>query len=261
MELTCDARSLYKRLQDLPPDADARPTLMGWLDEGLEAYRAFLKSVATAPAYPVSVWYPSASWELYALSRVNDVLLGQVWPRGQVPVHTYLEFVGALGMRTVASTCFDPFLYEISEVIQADDPAEPVSVVGLHSPAVMVGDLLFSRARVTVRAGSDHAVVGWADTSALYWTYCRQGRPTEGWGSNSQWQTRFRRDYRTPEADLLNVEGSDYVINSDCEPLLSLDERIDLLRHRCFVRPPAHADELCADDLRPYDWYLVDRRT
>ena len=75
---------------------------------------------------------------------------------------------------------------------------------------------------------------------------------TEGWGHNSQWRTRFRRDYATQSILCFNADGEwdarepgpgpeSTVAPRDDE--LSADQRIELLVHRCFVRTTLAHDE------------------
>jgi hypothetical protein len=120
----------------------------------------------------------------------------------------------------------------------------------------MLGDLMFSRAGCTVEAAPEILDPAIAASSRLHWTHRRPRRPTTdlsvGWGSNSQWRTRFRRDYHLGGAFHFNVDGSIDVRDRDtrrvADPELTTDERIELLTHRCFVR--------CAkpdDDLWPWD--------
>ncbi|WP_328869051.1 hypothetical protein OHT76_02535 [Streptomyces sp. NBC_00287] len=220
-------------------------------------------------------------WELYALSRVSDVLLLSFQPRpdqGPDPLDgwpsvtpaQYRELFSRLGMTPFEEAAvFDPFLHEIVEVEQAEDPDEPISVTEVVWPRLRHGDVLFSRAGVRVRAGVRHAERGVADRSPLYWTYLRRHRPTvdlsQGWGHNSQWRTDFRVDVRTPEGDHVNVceRGDiDAVSEDSVDALLTHAERRELLRHRCLVRMPDNAAALADMAERwpeyhfPFEWRL-----
>ncbi|MER5851332.1 hypothetical protein ABT126_31005 [Streptomyces sp. NPDC002012] len=91
-----------------------------------------------------------------------------------------------MGTRTVLDgTVFDSFLHEIVDVEQADDPHAPIRITQIVWPGLMLGQLLFSRAGVRVRAGANHAQCGVADRPPLYWTYLRRHRSTvdlsHGW--------------------------------------------------------------------------------
>ncbi|MFD0531918.1 hypothetical protein ACFQ1I_43790 [Kitasatospora arboriphila] len=91
---------------------------------------------------------------------------------------------------------FDPFLHEIVEVEQADDPAAPIEVTEVLWPGLMLGELLFSRAGVRVRAaprtpstasrtarrctGPSAAATGGRSTSPRAGAATRSGRRTCG---------------------------------------------------------------------------------
>ena len=126
----------------------------------------------------------------------------------------------------------------------------PVTVTELVWPVLMLGQLVFSRAGVKVRAGIDHAERGVADRSPLYWTFLRRHRPpidrSLGWGHNSQWATDFRRDYRISDTTcLLNVDvrgdiDANDPADGDLMPLLTGPERRALVRHRSLLRTPGN---------------------
>jgi hypothetical protein len=88
-----------------------------------------------------------------------------------------------------------------------------------------------------------------------------------GWGSNSQWRTCFRRDYQISGVLFYNVDadGPDAVDlaapvetwpqdnrpGGSLNPQLSVQQRRELLMHRCFVTGPEPTG-----DCWPYDDYL-----
>jgi hypothetical protein len=63
-----------------------------------------------------------------------------------------------------------------------------------------------------MRGGAHHLDPVHAATSTLHWAWARRHRPVEdlshGWGSNSQWDTDFRRDYLLPDQLLCNVDAA-----------------------------------------------------
>ncbi len=204
-------------------------------------------------------------WRLYALGRVNEVLLlrfqrgraeGTDWPGPKVSLDEYVWFAESLGMTVAGSQSFSPFYHEIVEVAQADNEEQPVTVLSTFWPCLMLGDMLFSRAGVRVSGGSRFVHKEIAESSTLYWAYRRKNRPyqdlSHGWGSNSQWRTAFRRDYRVGQGFYYNVDGKHDLGAS--EPAeedrddLTREERIELLTNRCFVTTmKPHCD------LWPYD--------
>jgi len=136
-------------------------------------------------------------WQLYA-SRVRDALLlahqpgpaddsvrelDQALGRRQpgfrpVPADQATQFFAALGCQPVTEASFDPILHEIITCQAAADSGAPIQVTGCAWPALMIGELVFTRAGVHVRAGSAHAVPGIADRSTLHWEYWRRHRTT-----------------------------------------------------------------------------------
>ncbi|MFJ2703605.1 hypothetical protein ACIO3R_10445 [Streptomyces sp. NPDC087428] len=292
MSYGVDARELYEALGQYAGMEPYEEIVVPWLDRAQGGYRAWLAAAAED-----GLWWTGKGaepigqelvWELYALHRVSDRLLftfrpssdepGSPVPRPFPSERQYRDVFTSLGMTPFEDgDAFDPFLHEIVEVEQADDPHAPIEITEILWPGLMLGQLQFSRAGVRIRAGIKHAQRGVADRSPLYWAFRRRHRPTvdlsQGWGSNSQWRTDFRLDYRTPAGDRLNVSGDrpidgsadlppDHPENlSPEERLLTSGERRELLRHRCLLRAPEAADALIGSpaweqDLMPFDWRL-----
>jgi hypothetical protein len=175
----------------------------------------------TMPAEPETDELVHTLWELYAASRVRDVLLlahqpspaddsvreldealGRDQPRFlPVPAGQVVEFFAAIGCQPAAEASLDPIVHEIISCQAAAESDAPVQVTAQAWPALMIGELVFARAGVRVRTGSAHAVPGVADRSTLHWEYWRRHRATSDgsfwWGHNSQWKTAIRRDYVT----------------------------------------------------------------
>ncbi|WP_406505463.1 hypothetical protein [Streptomyces sp. NBC_00212] len=292
MSYGVDARELYEALGQYEGMEPYEQIVVPWLDRAQGGYRAWLATAAGDGAW----WTGKGAeptgqklvWELYTLHRVSDRLLltfqpssdepGSPDPRPLLSEWQYLDVFTSLGMTLFEDgDAFDPFLHEIVEVEQADDPHAPIEITEILWPGLMLGRLLFSRAGVRIRSGIKYAQRGVADCSPLYWTFRRRHRPTvdlsQGWGSNSQWRTDFRLDYRTPAGDRLNVAGDRPIDGSaDLHPdhpenlspeerLLTSGERRELLRHRCLLRAPEAADALAGSpawerDLMPFDWQL-----
>ena len=158
-------------------------------------------------------------------------------------------------MTVVGSDRFTPFLHEVVMVDQHDNDDAPIGVVKELWPGLMLGEMLVSRAGVVVSGGRNHIIKAVAESSTLYWTYRRRARAyadlSHGWGSNSQWRTAFRRDYRIGGTLFLNVDGEREIATSlDAQGAdgLTQDECIELLTHRCFV-----TTDKAHHDLWPYD--------
>lgn len=205
---------------------------------------------------------------LYALSRVNDLLLvpfepvrpellrdtnwnGEPWrPDAVVTEDERRAWWQALGMRPIPEAQpFHPFYHEIVAVEQAEDPAEPIRVTATLWGGFLLGRMLFARAGVAVRGGREHVVKAIAETSRIYWTYWRNNRhavdASHGWGHNSQWSTDFRRDYVTDEAYYYNVDGTTPLLDADgrVDPAATTEElsprgAIEVMTYRCLVTEP-----------------------
>lgn len=201
--------------------------------------------------------------ELYALSRVNDLLLepfqetaalASKLPR--VSQDEYVAFFEALGFRPFFGRAFNPIHHEIVEVREVADPASRVDVDSVLWPGLSFGTLVFSRAGVRVAAPRSLVDPEVAASSTLYFTFRRLRRPvhdrSHGWGSNSQWRTSFSRNYDEGERLHWNVDGTIDLADpaSDAgEDELTLEQRRELLIHRCFVRTSLSE----AGDHAPYD--------
>ncbi|WP_438870823.1 DUF6183 family protein [Paractinoplanes ovalisporus] len=100
----------------------------------------------------------------------------------------------------------------------------------------MIGSLMLVRAGVTVRAGARRLTPGVATGSTLYWAWQRRHRPvadlSHGWGSNSQWRTRFRRDYWLPDRLAYNVDADLKPAKAHPDGARDIVD-VDLLRYRC----------------------------
>lgn len=196
-------------------------------------------------------------WQWYGLSRVNELLVGglagelphqkeylgrdhhrrdglfqhEALVQGRLPrvgMAEYRDFFEALGFTLFGAGPFTPFRHEIVELGD-----------GEHSfwPGLMFGEMLFARAGV--RTHGDF-VPGVAERSPLYFSWWRPHRETEdlshGWGASSQWRTEFRRDYESGGQFHYNVDGKWQVGQSTQDSDLTVEERIELLTHRCFVK-------------------------
>jgi hypothetical protein len=218
--------------------------------------------------------YYSCLEHLYALSRVSDLLIlpfqpvrepgaEYVWPWApNIQLEERSEWLRSLGMREIGQETFHPFYHEIVEVEQASDPDEPITLLETIWPGFMLGQMMFCRAGVRIRAGAHVARKDIAERSRLYWAYARNNRPphdlSHGWGHNSQWGTDFRRDYVAEDAYYYNVDGEaevheggyyldiygrvDTKADAD-EPYNTLPVRMELLTHRCLIITPERASE------------------
>lgn len=239
--------------------------LSPWLAENT-AEIDWLKAIAGQSGNPMPVVDQEKLWRLYALSRVNDLLLltfqpaephSSDWPGPPINVNEYRTFMKALGMREISPASFSPFYHEIVAASPTGKKDLPISVEEFFWPGMMLGDMLFSRAGVKVNGGNDFLNTVSATASTLYWTFRRKYRPyqdlSHGWGGNSQWRTHFRRDYHIGENYHFNVDGkydlSETKSSAMGDEELSIAERIELLTNRCFIlSAKPHNDRWPYDD-------------
>jgi hypothetical protein len=267
-ELAEDFYGLFWQVTDAPHDR--RPLFDHVLEPQLEPARRHLRTLESAALYrPDEPVADEVLWDLYALARVKDFLLLGLAPPPRhwrtttenierdvtrlVSLDQYVAFFSGIGLTVVERPAFSPIHHEIVSVV-TDEAAPAITIESVAWPGLAFGELIFARAGVRVRASSRDLVTPIAEQSTLYDSYWRSYRPTEdlsrGWGHNSQWRTRLRRDYETASAHHFNVDGN-WPVDAPADrsdPDLSTDERIELLIHRCFVRCDKRHD-----DRFPYD--------
>lgn len=271
MEDRASFRRFYEELSETPNHA-APDVLWSWFDPAralLEPLRTYGAWDAHARTYrrgrnQVDEEMLNDLCKFYAFSRVSDILLlpyqngaydESSWTGPAIGPDERVAFFTALGLERIDKPDFHPFYHEIVAVDQEADAASPIAVVDELWPGFMLGHLLICRAGVHVRGGADLILKHVAESSTLYWTYRRKNRPyrdlSQGWGSNSQWRTEFRRDYTDGRAFVYNADGTLDARLSDpharpnpAREDLSPDERVELLSNRCFVRTPKPHDDL-----------------
>ena len=256
-------RRLYRAIHEYRGYAFCADVLERW-QVANAAVIDWLQSLATRSGDQIPPVLRDELWELYALSRVNETLLlwfqdgradGADYLGPAISTEEYLGFMRCLGLVEAAQTGFSPFLHEIVEVIPADDEDEPIVFVEMRWPALMLGNMMVSRAGVVVSGGRRHIRKEIAENSVLYWAFRRKHRRVAdlsvGWGSNSQWRTDFRRDYLVDDKMYFNVDAKPNSRHRPEEPDrdgLTPDERRELLLNRCFITV-----DKPSDDLWPYD--------
>ena len=181
---------------------DDRPAyehvLLPWV-ESHDSQRHWLHSFSLCGASSVPAVDVEDLWQLYAVSRVNELLLlsfqegrsyASGWFEPKVSLEEYVSFSELFGFRIEDVPLFSPFHHEIVNVDQADNEDEPMVLQEILWPCLMLGSMMFSRAGVRISCGKNLCRKEIAETSTLYWTYRRKNRPyrdiSHGWGSNSQ---------------------------------------------------------------------------
>jgi hypothetical protein len=279
-------RGVFHALCDCASDDGVRQVLehasrQPWMPELARSFQQVAALDRTAPVEVADSEGMVRLWQLYAASRVRDVLLlahqpppadaagkaefdealGRAEPSfGPVPVNTITEFFAQIGCRPVIERVFDPILHEIVACEPAGPPDSPIEVTAHIWPALLIGELVFARGGVCARAGTGHAITGVADRSTLNWEYWRRYRDTvDGsfwWGSNSQWKTEFRRDYLTGTGRVYNLDAAsvwksriqETVQNATPKPgapKLTAAEETEFIKNRCQLR---YEYEVCTPD-------------
>ena len=283
-------RQVFHALRDMREEEDATELLgfaarQQWMADLAQRAESVARIDATMPFEPENHDLLATLYQLYAASRVHDILLlahqpgpvtGEVRDLDRalgreqpvfrpVPVGQITRFFAGIGCQPVTEASFDPILHEIITCDAADDPAAPVQVTGQAWPTLMIGELVFARAGVQVRAGSAHAVPGAADRSALHWEYWRRHRTTSDgsfwWGHNSQWKTELRRDYITSRGHVYDFDAFSsssstrraYLTGESARSQLTADQA-SFIKNRCQLRtgdePGFHSLDYGIDERR-----------
>ncbi|HET7233810.1 MAG TPA: hypothetical protein VFJ16_27615 [Longimicrobium sp.] len=250
-------RELYDQILDYDGAGLHHDVLRPWLDRN-GAERRWLDEIRARRGSPVPPVTAEESCRLYALSRIIDLLQLSFappapeprWTIAAVSAKDFVEFADALGLERIDQTAFHPFYHEIVTVDAEPNENATPRLVDAYWPGLMLGPLLLSRTGCRVAAGRRHIMKEVAETSTLHWAYARNNRPatdlSAGWGSNSQWRTAFRRDYAIDGELRYNVDARENP--GGAGEALDPAERLELLRHRCFIISPTPSG-----DLWPYD--------
>lgn len=268
-------RELHRGLQSGTSSSEYTEIILPWLDQATQE-KKWLTSFGNRSGQP----FPDATtedlWRLYALSRVNDVCLLRFQPRidlersrnspwdgPNITLERYTDTFTSLGLDIKHHDTFHPFFHEIVVAEEADNADNPITIIDTMWPCLMLGDMLFSRAGVVVRGGKNFINKNVVQSSTLYWTYRRKYKKYQdlsaGWGNNSQWRTRFRRDYFVGGYYYYNVDVDSRTRNNLNDEMITFDssdddsltrlERIELVKNRCFILAQVQPD----NDLWPYD--------
>lgn len=244
-------RELVDEIYDYEGTALYDDLVKPWLRAN-EGERTWLEEMAQRKGEPVPAVTMEESWRLYALSRVANLLqIGLEPPLAAgaenhgptvVPVsrEEYAAFMESLGLRRIEQPLFHPFFHEVVTVEQEPEMDAPPRITSEYWPGYMLGPLLVTRAGCAVAAGSRVMRKDVAEHSTLYWMRTRRGRethdPSHGWGSNSNWRTDFRLDYRLDGRLHYNTGARERPkVNGERDEDLTPSEKLELLRHRCFV--------------------------
>lgn len=213
-------------------------------------------------------------WELYALSRVLDLLTlpfqtdndadDSDWKGPRITVAEYIEFNNLLGLEITTPFSFKPFNCEI---IEAQIGMNDFEIIECNFPAVKLNNLMIKKAGVKILLNPDKFNLNLINKASIYWAFRRKNRKyfdlSQGWGSNSQWRTDLRLDIETENSYIYNVTGR-FNLNSPTIELteelnqqdLELNEAVELTVFRHFMK--CTKDD---SDLFPYDFRFEEQKS
>jgi hypothetical protein len=265
-------RDLFEEILNYDGDNIFSEVLNLWVEEN--SYETYLGGLSKFVSPDQTLNFPiDDSWELYALSRVLDILTlrfqpnkkadGSEWVGPLLTLADYIKFIEALGLKIVSLAEYKPFYYEIFEAIPGKVNFQVSEII---FPPVMLENLLIKRGGSIITLNPLNFDLETVNDSTIYWAYRRKNRKYEdlshGWGSNSQWRTSFRFDYDYPDYYLYNAEGeidlnlpNTNVLDELKEYDLSLNEAIEITVNRHFLTSKKQDN-----DLFPYNYKYMEKK-
>ncbi|MEZ5015848.1 MAG: hypothetical protein R2800_02270 [Flavipsychrobacter sp.] len=258
-------RDLYQKILASKDTNLYNDVIKKWVIEN--EYKEYLTESLQQYAVAYNKDFPQNElWELYALTRVLDVLTLSFQDDNansanksepKVSIEEYIAIVELLGLEVLFPSEYHAFNCEIFEAKKKSGAAE---IVNCLFPAVKFGDVMIKRAGVHVALDADRYNVGNINKATMYWAHWRKNRNSadlsDGWGGNSQWRTMPRLDIENEEVFIYNPQGSinlsqptEIVMEELRQQGLSLEEAVELTKYRQFV-----SCEKEDDDLSPYNF-------
>lgn len=266
-------RDLYDKILDYNGEKLNDDVLKNWVAEN--DYKSYIDNLSYG--FKLSET-PNISqddlWELYALTRVLDVLTlrfqtnnkvdGYDWIGPELLIETYVNFNELIGLETEMPKLFNTFNCEI---IEAQNGYSDFKIIDCLFPAVKLKNLILKRAGVKILLSEDKYDLTLINNSTIYWTFRRKNRKymdlSQGWGSNSQWRTDIRLDIETDSNFIYNHAGKLDLNKSTPELLnelnrqnLEIQDAIELTKYRHFIK-----SEKDDHDLFPYEFRYEERKT
>jgi len=262
MELSI--RDLYFKIIEFEGDKLYESVLQNWVYKN--KYQLYLSSISNNLLPGKHQLLQEEIWELYALSRVLDILTLRFQPNNNVDESNwtglnlssfeYITFCKLIGLQTSIPKSFHDFDCEILEARSGENNFQ---IDECFFPAVKLKNLVIKRAGLRVFLNDQSFDLNLVNNSKIYWTSRRKNRKYHdlsiGWGSNSQWRTDFRLDIETEESFIYNYDGKLNLNNSKIEHInqfdndLSVEEAIEITKTRHFIRSKKEDS-----DLFPYDF-------
>lgn len=264
-------RDLYNQIIKYSEKNTLNDVLIPWIEEN--DYKNYLNQLSEQLVNNNDISLED-SWELYALSRVLEIITlkfqpnnradGSDWLGSEIEISAYKSFAENLGLQIVNNSDYHPFYCEIFEAIEGNTN---FLITEMFLPPLMLGNLLIKRGGVKVELNPLEYDLNLVNKSTIYWTYRRKNRKyqdlSHGWGSNSQWRTSFRFDFDLGDSFVYNSEGKINLNSIDDSGLkdlgennLLLEEAIEITKNRHFIS--------CGkldSDLFPYEFRYSESKT
>ncbi len=188
---------------------------------------------------------------------------GSEWLGPELTLMEYIKFIEAIGLKVINLYEYTPFHHEIFEAVTGEVNFQ---ISKMLFPPVILRGLLIKRGGVVITLNPMSFDLDTVNNSTIYWAYRRKNRKyadlSQGWGSNSQWRTKFRFDFDQGEYYLYNSEGkidlnspSQKDIDDLNEGNLSLNEAVEITVNRHFITSKKRDT-----DLFPYDYKYLEKK-
>ena len=242
----------FKTISEFKGEAFIENIIKKWFLEN--DYKNYISNISNKISGRKNELLQEDIWELYALSRVLDLLTlpfqtdndadDSDWKGPRITVAEYIEFNNLLGLEITTPFSFKPFNCEI---IEAQIGMNDFEIIECNFPAVKLNNLMIKKAGVKILLNPDKFNLNLINKASIYWAFRRKNRKyfdlSQGWGSNSQWRTDLRLDIETENSYIYNVTGK-FNLNSPTIELmeelnqqdLELNEAVELTVFRHFMK-------------------------
>lgn len=242
----------FETILDFKAEGFFESVIKKWIVEN--DYKNYISNISNKISGRKNELLQEDIWELYALSRVLDLLTlpfqtdndadDSDWKGPRITVAEYIEFNNLLGLEITTPFSFKPFNCEI---IEAQIGMNDFEIIECNFPAVKLNNLMIKKAGVKILLNPDKFNLNLINKASIYWAFRRKNRKyfdlSQGWGSNSQWRTDLRLDIETENSYIYNVTGR-FNLNSPTIELteelnqqdLELNEAVELTVFRHFMK-------------------------
>jgi hypothetical protein len=265
-------RDLYDKILDFEGEGLYENVLKTWVAEN--SYGNYLSNIFDKLQSDNKIDFSQENiWELYALTRVLDILTlrfqtnnkadGSDWLGPKLSLTEYISFNDLIGLETRTPKSFNSF---DCEIIKTREGENDFLISECFFPSVRFKNLIIKRAGVKISLNPQNYNLTLINNATIYWAYRRKNRKyldlSQGWGSNSQWRTDLRLDIETKDSFIYNQKGKfdlNYLTTELLEELsqqnLEIQEAIELTKYRHFIK--STKDDT---DLFPYDFKYEEKK-